>query len=74
MEPSVIVLITDVQPTRGVVNEERIAKEVRRINKNTKIYGIGVEQWKPDPAGPLAKLLKMLTEQNDGEMRLAASG
>ena len=38
MKPSVIVLITDIQPTRGEVDEERIAEEVRKINKNdTKI-------------------------------------
>lgn len=75
MKPSVIVLITDIQPTRGEVDEERIAEEVRKINKNdTKIYGIGVEVWEPRPNGRLAKLLRMLTEQNHGEMRLARSG
>ena len=74
MEPAVIVLITDIQPTRGVVDENRIAEEVRKINKNTKIYGIGVEVWEPSPTGRLAKLLKMLTEQNHGEMHLASSG
>ena len=74
MDPSVIVLITDIQPTRGEVDDERIAKEVKRINKNTKIYGIGVEVWKPSPTGRLARLLKMLTEQNHGETRLASSG
>jgi len=74
MEPSVIVLITDIQPTRGEVDEKRIVEEVGRINKNTKIYGIGVEVWEPSPTGRLAKLLKMLTEQNGGEMRLASSG
>jgi hypothetical protein len=74
MEPSVIVLITDIQPTRGEVDEDRIAEEVKKINRNTKIYGIGVEVWEPSPTGRLAKLLKMLTEQNQGEMRLASSG
>lgn len=74
VEPSVIVLITDIQPTRGEVDETRIAEEVRQINKNTKIYGIGVEVWEPSPTGRLAKLLKMLTEQNNGEMRLATAG
>ena len=45
------------------------------INKNyTKIYGIGVVVWEPRPNGRLAKLLRMLTEQNHGEMRLARSG
>ena len=74
MEPSVIVLITDIQPTSGEIDEERIAEEVKRINKNTKIYGIGVEVWEPNPTGRLAKLLKILTEQNNGQMRLARSG
>jgi len=74
MEPSVIVLITDIQPTRGEVDEERIAEEIKKINKNTRIYGIGVEVWKPSPTGRLAKLLKLLTEQNRGEMRLSSSG
>lgn len=74
MEPSVIVLITDIQPTRGEVDENRIAEEVRKINKNTRIYGIGVEVWEPSPTGRLAKLLKLLTEQNRGQMRLASSG
>ncbi|MFC1719007.1 VWA domain-containing protein [Candidatus Poribacteria bacterium] len=74
MEPSVIVLITDIQPTQGEVDEERIAEEVRKINtKNTRIYGIGVEVWEPSPTGRLARLLKLLTEQNDGQMRLASS-
>jgi hypothetical protein len=74
MEPSVIVLITDIQPTQGEIDENVIAEEVRKINKNTRIYGIGVEVWEPSPTGRLAKLLKLLTEQNDGEMRLASSG
>ena len=74
MEPSVIVLITDIQPTQGEVDENIIAAEVRKINKHTKIYGIGVEVWEPSPNGRLAKLLKLLTEQNDGEMRLANAG
>ena len=74
MEPSVIVLITDIQPTQGEVDENVIAAEVRKINKNTKIYGIGVEVWEPSRDGRLAKLLKLLTEQNHGQMRLASSG
>lgn len=73
MNPTVIVLITDIQPTRGEVDENRIVAEVKKLNKNTRIYGIGVEVWKPSPNGRLAKLLKMLTEQNDGEMRLASA-
>ena len=73
MNPSVIVLITDIQPTRGEVDEDRIVAEVKKLNKNTRIYGIGVEVWEPSPTGKLAKLLKMLTEQNDGEMRLASA-
>ncbi len=71
MEPAVIVLVTDIQPTRGEVDEEKIAEEVKKINKNTRIYGVGVEVWEPSPDGRLAKLLKMLTEQNNGEMKLA---
>ena len=71
MEPAVIVLVTDIQPTRGEVDEEKIAEEVKRINKNTRIYGVGVEVWEPSPNGRLAKLLKLLTEQNNGEMKLA---
>ncbi len=74
MEPSVIVLITDIQPTQGEVDATRIAEEVRKINKNTRIYGIGVEVWEPSPDGKLAELLKLLTEQNDGQMRLSSSG
>ena len=75
MKPSVIVLITDIQPTQGEVDENRIAEEVRKLNnKNTKIYGIGVEVWEPSPTGRLAKLLRLLTEQNEGQMRLASSG
>ncbi len=75
MEPSVIILITDIQPTRGEIDEKRIAEEVRKINKkNTRIYGVGVEVWEPSPTGRLARLLKILTEQNDGKMRLASSG
>jgi len=74
MEPSVIVLITDIQPTRGEVDDERIVAEVKELNKNTRIYGIGVEVWEPSPTGRLAKLLKMLTEQNDGEMCLSSAG
>jgi len=74
MEPSVIVLITDIQPTQGEVDEHRIAAEVKKVNKNTRIYGIGVEVWEPSPTGRLAKLLRLLTEQNDGQMRLASSG
>lgn len=75
MEPSVIVLITDIQPTQGEVDENRIAEEVRKTNKKkTRIYGIGVEVWEPSPTGRLAKLLKLLTEQNDGQMHLASSG
>ncbi|MBD3183189.1 VWA domain-containing protein [Candidatus Poribacteria bacterium] len=75
MEPAVIVLITDIQPTRGEVDENKIAEEVKRINKtNTRIYGIGVEVWEPKPDGRLAKLLKVITEQNGGQMRLASSG
>ena len=74
MEPSVIVLITDIQPTQGEVDENVIAEEVRKLNKNTRIYGIGVEVWEPSPTGRLAKLLRLLTEQNNGQMRLASSG
>jgi len=75
LEPAVIVLVTDIQPTRGEVDEDLIAEEVKKINKNTKIYGVGVEVWEPSPTGRLAKLLKLLTEQNKGEMKLAkASG
>ena len=75
MEPTVVVLVTDIQPTRGEVDEKRIAEEVKRINKgNARIYGIGVEVWKPKPNGRLARLLKILTEQNGGQMRLASSG
>lgn len=75
MEPSVIVLITDIQPTQGEVDENVIAAEVRKFNiGNTRIYGIGVEVWEPSPEGKLAKLLKLLTEQNDGQMRLTSSG
>ena len=74
MNPSVIVLITDIQPTRGEVDEEKIAAEVKALNNGrAKIYGIGVEVWEPSPTGRLAKLLKMLTEQNDGQMRLASA-
>lgn len=74
MNPSVIVLVTDIQPTRGEVNEEHIAEEIKRINKSARIYGIGVEVWEPKPDGRLAKLLKILTEQNGGQMKLAGSG
>jgi hypothetical protein len=74
MNPSVIVLVTDIQPTRGEVDEERIAEEIKRINKSARIYGIGVEVWEPKPDGRLAKLLKILTEQNGGQMKLAGSG
>jgi len=74
MEPAVVVLVTDIQPTRGEVDEDRIVEEVKKINKNTKIYGVGVEVWEPSPTGRLAKLLKLLTEQNNGKMRLAKSG
>ncbi len=71
MEPSVIVLVTDIQPTAGEVDPVVIAQEVKKLNKNTKIYGVGIETWEPSPTGKLAKLLKLLTEQNNGEMRLA---
>jgi hypothetical protein len=75
MEPSVIVLVTDIQPTRGEVDEERIAEEIKKLNKNnTRIYGIGIEVWEPKPDGRLAKLLKIITEQNGGRMRLTSSG
>lgn len=74
MGPSVIVLITDIQPTQGEIDANRIAEEVKRLNKNTRIYGIGVEVWEPIPTGRLAKLLRLLTEQNDGQMRLVSSG
>ena len=62
------------------VRKERIHQirsylcRVKRINKNTRIYGVGVEVWEPSPTGRMAKLLKMLTEQNGGQMRLAGSG
>ena len=62
MKPSVIVLITDIQPTQGEVDENRIAEEVKEVNKNTRICGIGVEVWEPSPTGRLAKLLRLLTE------------
>ncbi|MFC1717159.1 VWA domain-containing protein [Candidatus Poribacteria bacterium] len=75
MKPSVIVLITDMNPTRGVVDENAIAAKVRRLNKNnTRIYGIGVAVRELSPTGRLARLLKLLAEQNDGKMRLASSG
>jgi hypothetical protein len=74
MNPSVIVLVTDIQPTRGEVDGERIAEEIKKINKSARIYGIGVEVWEPKPDGRLAKLLKILTEQNGGQMKLAGSG
>lgn len=69
--PAVIVLVTDIQPTKGEVDPDVIAEEIKKINKNTKIYGVGIEVWEPSPKGKLAKLLKLLTEQNNGEMRLA---
>ena len=74
MEPNVIVIVTDIQPTKGEVDPEAIANEIKKINKNTKIYGVGIETWEPSPTGKLAKLLKLLTEQNNGEMRLAKAG
>lgn len=74
MNPSVIVLVTDIQPTRGEVDGERIAEEIKKINKSARIYGIGVEVWEPKPNGRLAKLLRILTEQNGGQMKLAGSG
>jgi hypothetical protein len=72
--PDVIVLVTDIQPTKGEIDPEKLVEEVKKLNKNTKIYGVGIEVWEPLPTGKLAKLLKMLTEQNNGEMRLAKSG
>jgi hypothetical protein len=72
--PDVIVLVTDIQPTKGEIDPEKLVEEVKKLNKNTKIYGVGIEVWEPSPTGKLAKLLKMLTEQNNGEMRLAKSG
>jgi len=74
LNPDVIVLVTDIQPTKGEVDPDRLVAEVKKINKNTKIYGVGIEVWEPSPTGKLAKLLKLLTEQNNGEMRLAKSG
>ncbi len=71
LNPDVIVLVTDIQPTKGEVDPDRLVEEVRKINKGTKIYGVGIEVWEPSPTGKLAKLLKLLTEQNNGEMRLA---
>jgi len=72
--PDVIVLVTDIQPTKGEVDPEKLVAEIKKINKATKIYGVGIEVWEPAPTGKLAKLLKLLTEQNNGEMRLAKSG
>ena len=61
--------------TIKVGNLNKLDSVVKRINKkNTRIYGIGVEVWEPKPDGRLAKLLKILTEQNGGQMRLASSG
>jgi len=75
MNPAVIVLVTDIQPTAGEQDKDRIAEEVKRLNKGgTRIYGIGVEVWKPRPDGKLAELLKILTEQNGGQMHLSSSG
>ncbi len=74
MKPSVIVLVTDMNPTRGEIDGSAIAAKVRRANKNnTRIYGIGVAVRELSPTGRLAKLLKLLAEQNDGKMRLASS-
>ena len=72
--PDIIVLVTDIQPTKGEIDPDKLVQEVKKINKNTKIYGVGIEVWEPAPNGKLTKLLKMLTEQNNGEMRLAKSG
>jgi hypothetical protein len=72
--PDVIVLVTDIQPTKGEVDPDKLVAEIKKINKTTKIYGVGIEVWEPAPTGKLAKLLKLLTEQNNGEMRLAKSG
>ncbi len=75
MKPEIIVLITDIQPTSGEVDKDRIAEEVKRLNtNNARIYGIGVEVWEPKPDGKLAELLKILTEQNGGQMHLTSSG
>jgi hypothetical protein len=75
INPNIVVLVTDIQPTRGEVDEVKIAEEIKRININsTRIYGVGVEVWEPKPGGRLAKLLKLITEQNGGQMRLASSG
>jgi hypothetical protein len=72
--PDVIVLVTDIQPTKGEVDPDKLVAEIKRINKTTRIYGVGIEVWEPAPTGKLAKLLRLLTEQNNGEMRLAKSG
>ena len=75
INPNIIVLVTDIQPTRGEVDEEAIVKEIKRININeTRIYGIGIEVWEPRVDGRLARLLKLITEQNGGQMRLTKSG
>lgn len=75
INPNIIVLVTDVQPTRGEVNEEKLVEEVKRLNTSkVRIYGVGVETWQPRENGHLARLLKMLTEQNGGQMRLASTG
>lgn len=72
--PDIIVLVTDIQPTKGEIDPDKLVAEIKKINKITKIYGVGIEVWEPAANGKLAKLLKMLTEQNNGEMRLAKSG
>lgn len=72
--PDVIVLVTDIQPTKGEVDPDKLVAEIKRINKTTRIYGVGIETWEPAVNGKLAKLLKLLTEQNNGEMRLAKAG
>jgi hypothetical protein len=75
MKPSVIVLVTDMNPTRGEVDGDAIAAKVRQANKNnTRIYGIGVAVRELSPTGRLARLLKLLAEQNGGKMHLASSG
>jgi hypothetical protein len=72
--PDIIVLVTDIQPTKGESDPVKLVAEIKKLNKRTKIYGVGIEVWEPAANGILAKLLKMLTEQNNGEMRLTKSG
>jgi len=52
INPNIVVLVTDIQPTRGEVDEVKIAEEIKRINTNkTRIYGVGVEVWEPNLMG-----------------------